>query len=226
MIYDQKSTCGCTGEAGERCEENLVGRGEGGASSTDGYRPTEPLEVTKFSDKDVRRFWSHVDVRGPDDCWLWTAACSGDGYGTTKVGPKVYGAHRLSYLIAHGRPIRNWHICHHCDTPKCVNPKHLFLGTHMDNMNDRDAKGRQWKGPAPERKGQNMGTLNGHWTMPERTPKGEWHHGARLKESDVLFIREMFRSKQMTQPQLAQMFKMTQMNVSAITTRRTWRHLP
>jgi len=92
-------------------------------------------------------------------CWLWTASLSGGGYGSFRVGEKKLYAHRVAYDLYKG-PIPEgdgYHgtcVCHTCDTPECVNPEHLFLGTHTDNMRDRSAKGRHaggcfgWRGEA------------------------------------------------------------------------------
>ena len=87
------------------------------------------------------RFWSKVDRSG--ECWLWTAA-KVQGYGSFD-GRR---AHRVAWELAYG-PIPKgvgYHgtcVLHRCDTPACVNPAHLRLGTQADNMADRDAKGRQ-----------------------------------------------------------------------------------
>lgn len=101
------------------------------------------------------RFWPKVDRRGPRECWLWTGAVTGNGYdygylGRTPAsghGPAVPAvlAHRLSWEIHKGAIPRGLCVLHTCDVPRCVNPAHLFVGTRIDNNEDRDAKGRGYR---------------------------------------------------------------------------------
>ena len=93
------------------------------------------------------RFWEQVDKNGPvhpvlgSACWLWVGKQRTSGYGG--FGTKY--AHRTSYELAHGVYAPELWVLHKCDNPPCVNPDHLFLGTHLDNMRDMVAKGRQKK---------------------------------------------------------------------------------
>lgn len=90
----------------------------------------------------VERFWAKVDRRGPDECWPWTGATQQTGYGRFRVDGRLQGAHRVAYVLTHGHLRPGAHVLHRCDTPGCCNPSHLFLGTHADNMADKEAKGR------------------------------------------------------------------------------------
>jgi len=82
-------------------------------------------------------FWTHVDTQGPDDCWNWTACKNYDGYGRWRYHGKQYYAHRVSIYLETGEwPPANKFVCHICNNPSCVNPAHLYVGTHQDNMED------------------------------------------------------------------------------------------
>ena len=98
-----------------------------------------PLEH-RFNEK-----WEPVTETG---CWIWTArvaggSASGMQYGYISDGRKQLRAHRVSYEIHKGKIPDNLFVRHTCDTPVCVNPAHLELGTHQDNMNDMAQRGRR-----------------------------------------------------------------------------------
>lgn len=88
------------------------------------------------------RFWAKVDVRGPTQCWEWQAGCFADGYGAISVNSSPKRASRVSYFLAHGSIDDDLCILHQCDNKKCVNPLHLRLGTHAENMAEMAARGR------------------------------------------------------------------------------------
>ena len=91
------------------------------------------------------RFWSYVPDRPDGACWLWVGHLDLNGYGRLTVGRKrrMVGAHRLSYEIAHDITLTSkQHILHSCDVRNCVNPGHLRIGTHADNMRDMRVRER------------------------------------------------------------------------------------
>lgn len=95
-------------------------------------------------------------------CWLWLGSPNGTGYGRIYIHGKPVMAHRLSYQIKHGSIPAGKIVCHKCDTPSCINPDHLFMGTHKDNSRDMVAKKRhaeQQKTHCPK----------GHEYTPENT---------------------------------------------------------
>jgi len=76
-------------------------------------------------------------------CWLWTGTVSGSGYGELTIGRRRVGAHRVAWVLSKNDMIPpDAYVCHRCDTPLCVNPDHLFLGTTTENQRDASRKGR------------------------------------------------------------------------------------
>lgn len=90
------------------------------------------------------RFWSRVSKT--DGCWIWTGLLSTHGYGIFSIKSRHIIAPRYSWKLHFGDIPGNMHVLHRCDTPACVRPDHLFLGTHQDNMADMVAKGRHHHG--------------------------------------------------------------------------------
>lgn len=82
--------------------------------------------------------------REPDDCWEWLRSLSPFGYGKAWWNGKMYQAHRLSWEAYNGEIPDGLCVLHRCDNPKCINPSHLFLGSHKDNNKDMAKKGRHW----------------------------------------------------------------------------------
>jgi hypothetical protein len=86
-------------------------------------------------------FWAKVHKT--DTCWLWTGLVDEDGYGRFKRDGTDFRAHRFAYKLTYGTSPAGHYVCHHCDTPLCVRPDHLFLGTAADNLADCIRKGRR-----------------------------------------------------------------------------------
>jgi len=96
------------------------------------------------------RFWAKVDKNHPSGCWVWTASCNNREYGMFRPGgsaPKKL-AHRLSFEDTYGPIPQGKLILHSCDNPRCVNPAHLRVGDHRENVADMDARKRRITNPA------------------------------------------------------------------------------
>ena len=85
-----------------------------------------------------------VQVDPATNCWLWAGGVFADGYGRVKFGGKTWRVHRLFFSLYKERIPEDKIILHSCDTPLCVNPEHLRLGTALDNRRDCISKGRHF----------------------------------------------------------------------------------
>jgi hypothetical protein len=90
--------------------------------------------------KSSRRFDSKVSRT--DSCWWWRGAKKPSGYGNFYMDGKYLSAHRASWMLHRGPIPDGMNVLHRCDIPSCVNPDHLFLGSHKENFKDMMRKGR------------------------------------------------------------------------------------
>ncbi len=132
--------------------------------------------------KITERFWSKVDKRGPSECWPWTASRLAAGYGRFRVGQRHGLAHRAAWEIHYGKIDGGLWVLHRCDNPACVNPAHLFLGTHSDNQIDAARKGR---------KGSQRLTMDDVREMRRRYEAGGISHRALAAEYGVSHVRSV-----------------------------------
>lgn len=166
------------------------------------------LEGMADSGADLERFWSKVRKGKPDECWEWKSYFDKDGYGVmrfhiVKLNKRVgVRTHRISYFLHHRELVEDMCVCHHCDNPKCVNPKHLFLGTQGDNTHDRDIKGRH------------------------RPTRGETNGAAVLTASQVQEIRILWFVGKVSAPELASLFGVSRGCINGIVYGVNWKHLP
>ena len=100
-------------------------------------------------------------VKIVDGCWIWQGAKIKGGYGKITYNAKQMLAHRLSYQLNIGDIPKGLCVCHKCDTPSCINPEHLFAGTHKENTRDMINKGRV-KNPVAEKNALKTHCIRGH----------------------------------------------------------------
>lgn len=97
----------------------------------------------------IRTVFDHYTA-GEGGCWNWTLGKS-KGYGAINYMGRVWAAHRVAYELTKGAIPEGMSVCHSCDNPACINPDHLFVGTHKQNMHDMITKGRDKHPPMPGR---------------------------------------------------------------------------
>ncbi len=139
-----------------------------------------------------------VEVGGEDDCWpctKWRRRTA--GYSNITIDGQQYGAHRISWMVANGPIPEGMFVCHSCDNPSCVNPRHLFVDTCRGNTLDAKAKGRLASGlrqgthTCPESRAR--GDRHGSRTHPEKWIRGEAASWAKLTEAQVREILARLR---------------------------------
>lgn len=175
-----------------------------------------PTGVYKRKKKTLaERFWPKVNKTG--GCWLWTGAKYKTGYGSIGsevVRGRAIKAHRASWEIHFGAIPAGLHVLHKCDTPLCVRPDHLFLGTHQDNMRDMALKGRS-----------TIGDRNPSRLYPDRVARGSRSGHAKLNSVAVLCIRYLHRIGVASYAEMSESFGVSESAISMIINRRRWAHL-
>jgi hypothetical protein len=141
-----------------------------------------------------------------DDCLIWPFKKDNNGYGRLRIPASVLGesgkivttaAHRYAFKLIHGR-FPSPHGLHKCDTPACVNPRHIFEGSYAENVADMVRKNRQSKG-------------------------SRFAH-AKLTEADIIEIRLLLSSGWL-QKDVADLYSVSHSRISYIHTRKNWKHV-
>lgn len=161
--------------------------------SNDGHN-----EKGRFCMDQADRFWRKVDQTNANGCWQWTGCKMSSGYGNLLFNGKNCLAHRASYQLNIGPIPPTLEVCHRCDNRLCVNPAHLFVGTHHENEIDKMNKGR--------------------------TTRGELDGMAKLTTQDVLEMAKMY-DEGMSNREIARAKNVQPQRVSAIFGGRSWKHL-
>ena len=124
----------------------------------------------------LERFMAFVFPEPMSGCWLWNGAATRCGYGRIALGGHSGGlaaAHRVAWQLFRGDIPSDREVAHRCDVRACVNPDHLWLASHAENMADMMRKGRYRPGPV-------FGDRNGSRTRPDRRPRGDNHWTRRV----------------------------------------------
>ncbi len=160
-----------------------------------------PSPLPTLTVRQVRTLRAKIDKRGPDDCWPWLGYCNPSGYGSVSFNNKNYRSHRVAYFLEKGEPGKLL-VCHRCDNPACCNPRHLFLGTHKDNMADCGTKGRCG------------------------APKGACHWQSILTTKQVTEIKVALKNyRRGMVGELAKKYSVNQRTISMIKVEKNWRHI-
>lgn len=160
----------------------------------------------KIEEEGLRsRFLRNILIGEKNICWNYRGTVKTNGYGEIKFRGKNVKAHRVSIFVFSGEwPNPEMCVCHKCDNPTCINPDHLFIGTHQDNMTDRNKKGRTFR---------HIGALNG---------------GAKLTEEQAREIKKTFKvtgPNKSNKKELAKKFGVSTVTVKHIAMGLIWKHL-
>jgi hypothetical protein len=145
----------------------------------------------------MKKFFNKIKINPINKCWEWQGYKDSDGYGYRTVNYKTYIAHRWSYEYYKGPIPKDMLIRHLCHNTSCVNPNHLEIGTHRDNMDDMLNANRQASGIKCAR--------------------------SKLNDIQILEIRNLYPSH--TISKIAKLYGVTQSNISAIIRKKTWKHI-
>lgn len=145
-----------------------------------------PINYFRRAKRDLKLYLKMRSTRSSNGCIEWTGPKDNDGYGNCQINKKDWRAHRLAYSVYNNisrEDMEGLLVCHKCDNPSCINPDHLYLGTHFDNNRDTVKRGRH---------------VNVH---------------QKLSREEAEEIRDLFpiltRNNFMTQKQIAEMYGVT-----------------
>ena len=162
-----------------------------------------------------------------EGCWIWEANRTALGYGRFHLGRKTLGAHRVAWALYRGPIPEGLCVLHNCpdgDNPSCVNPAHLWLGTQLDNVRDRHAKGRDGRSG-----GFRHRCHRGAENISARSPEirqGIRNGNVKISEIDVQVIRACHDKSRAVRRRLAETLGVDKETVRRIISGEYWKHLP
>lgn len=186
---------------------------------------------------ELARFESKYVGEPNSGCWLWDGAVEVGGYGVMKVGKKADDsyrqerAHRLAYEHFVGPIPAGMLVCHRCDVRCCVNPAHLFVGTHQANMDDMYRKGRGKKASGDShysrRRPELMKRGDDHWSRrrPERVSRGERQGAAKLSDAIVSDVLRAVAAGE-SRSSVARRLGVSRATIDNVANRKRWTHVP
>lgn len=146
------------------------------------------------------RFWRLVNKKGEDECWRWIGCGKETYYGWMGHKGRTLYAHRISYEIHKGHIEKGVLILHKCNNPSCVNPKHLYEGTHKDNSRDKE--------------------------LTENHNRGSNNPGSKLTEKDVIEIKRLIQVEfWRTRKDIGEQFGVSGPAIGLIAMGKRWGHL-
>lgn len=162
------------------------------------------------------RFWKYVDCSDNESCWSWEGYIRPNGYGEYRHSYSDFKskyAHRIAFFLTYGEFNTDFEVCHKCDNPSCVNPSHLFLGTHSDNMRDMVNKGRH---------GFQVDSSNCPLRKPFKRVSGENNGQAKLTMEKVKEIREKHAIGEASIRKLALDYSVGRSTIKRVLNNKTW----
>jgi len=186
------------------CEKKYEGNGFCNSHNWRLKRHGDAMKKFSRSMSVKERLLSSANTNDKGVCWEWMKRINNHGYGSIGVNGKTRLAHRVSFETFNFTIPNGLIVCHKCDNKKCINPEHLFLGTHKDNTQDMIKKCRQ------------------------RPPEGQehWHFNGKhkLRIVDVIKIKEQL-SKGVSAVKISSEFNVTASSIYGIKSNKTWRHV-
>jgi len=163
------------------------------------------IRFDELSEDRIKTFWSYStkDYASDNECWNWLKCKDQKGYGFFRINKKMVRAHRLSYMIYNkiDEIPEGMLICHKCDNPPCINPKHLFIGTPHDNSQDCLIKNRN------------------------KCFYGNENWNSKLNEKEVIEIRDLYYNNIYSMKELGNIYEVTRELIGYIVIGTIWKNI-